>query len=153
MKDIGTILAEDRLGALRAAYDHDAMTAAEVQVVSTVVPQFRGWNEEIARTFYQRPETLAPRDRERCLIALITCSGPPVSLALHIYWGLMEGLSVAEVVQTIGLAGCYGGLPKASFGIEVSCRVLKALGELPATGDLKPPAVLSALVREFSPRL
>ena len=153
MRDISSILAPDKLAALRAAYDHDAMIAAEVEAISIVAPQLAGWNQQIGRTFFNTGGSLAPIQRERCLISIIAITGPPVSLCLHIYWGLMEGLSVRDLVDVIGLVGCYGGLPRAAFALETTSRVVAALNKVPANADLSAASVVAFLIREFAPRV
>jgi hypothetical protein len=151
MNDIRSVIDDLRLQALRRGYDHTAMVAANVRAVATVAPPLSDWNEEIARTFYATSGPLAPVSRERCLISLLTVSGLPVPLAIHLYWGLMEGLTIDEVLQIIGLSGCYSGLPRTVFGIEVMYRALVVLSTL--GDDLGPSAVVAALVREFAPAL
>jgi hypothetical protein len=151
MKDIRTLLDAERLLALRDAYDHDEMAAANVKAVATLAPQLGRWNEEIARTFYDKSGPLAPAQRERCLITLIGYTGSPMSMAIHVYWGLMEGISVDEIVQIVGLVGCYGGLPKSASGLDVAYRTLSVLDEI--DGERRSSSVVTALIREFSPRL
>jgi len=151
MKDLGAILEAERLGALRAAYDHDAMIGANVRAVARMVPRLGAWNEEIGRTFYGRSGPLAPADRERCLIALIGSTGPALPLAVHMYWALMEGVGVEEIVQIVGLAACYGGLRQLALGLEVLDRMLRLMNEMAAKSRRDPDAVLEALLRAFTP--
>lgn len=150
MQDLRTIVTEPTLRALRTAYSPEAMLAANLAAVSRVAPQLAAWNDAIAATFYGPTSPLTPRERERCLITLITTTGPGVCLAMHVYWGLMEGIGIDEMIFLVGLAGCYGGLPKATFGIDVMHRVLVALSTLPASNCYAPNDAVGAIVRAYT---
>jgi alkylhydroperoxidase/carboxymuconolactone decarboxylase family protein YurZ len=150
MRDLTAILSPDSLRLLRAAYDHDAMTAQNVRAVAALVPAFAAWNEEIGRTFYGRRGPLQPRDRERCLIGLMTASRSALPLAIHVYWGLMEGLSVEEIVEVVGLTACYSGMPGLAFGLNAVTRTFEVLAAVSSHGGGDAAAVLEALVRELS---
>jgi alkylhydroperoxidase/carboxymuconolactone decarboxylase family protein YurZ len=149
LEDLATLLKADDLARLRAAYDAQAMAAANVGAVAGAFPWLRDWNQQIATTFYGPASALAPPDRERCLIMLLTHTGPQLPLAVHMYWGLMEGLSIEEICQVVGLAGCYGGLPKCVEGLLVMKRVLNLLAASAASGALECKDVLSRLVNEL----
>lgn len=150
MQDLRTLLSEERLKALRSGYSQAAMLEADLAAVARVAPQFVAWNQAIAATFYEAQGPLKAVDRERCLIALIVTSGPAISLAMHVYWGLMEGLSIAEITQVIALAGCYGGLPRSMFGIETAHRTLRALAQIPAEGPFQSVDAVQSMLTEFS---
>ncbi|HKP64416.1 MAG TPA: carboxymuconolactone decarboxylase family protein [Polyangiales bacterium] len=126
------------------------MSAANSGALRDIYPPLQSWGEEVSATFYDRPGPLTAKDRERCIIALVTLLGATLPLAIHIYWGLMEGLSVEEICHTIGLSGCYGGLPKASHGLLVVERTLALLNRVSEAGP-NATAVLEALISEFRP--
>lgn len=150
MQDLRTIVSELTMKALRRGYSHAAMLAANVGAVRRVAPQLSAWNDSIGNTFYGPNSPLAAPDRERCLIALITNTGPGVCLAMHVYWALMEGIEVDEMVHIIGLAGCYGGLQRATFGIDVVHRTLLALSSLPSKDAYAPADAVGAIVSAYS---
>lgn len=149
MQELRTIVSEATLKAMRTAYSHDAMLAANLAAIERVAPQLSGWNQSIATTFYGPTSPLAPRERERCLIAVITNIGPGVCLAMHVYWGLMEGIDIDEMIHLVGLAGCYGGLPRATFGMEVIHRVLIALSGLSSDRGFGPASAVGAIVQAY----
>ena len=68
----------------------------------------------------------------------------------HVYWGLMEGLTVPQICQAVGLAGCYCGLPTYVDGILVIHKTLRVLKGLIAAGDCRSTTVLRTLTREFT---
>lgn len=143
----------DRLAALRAAYTPEAMSAAQAGTLTAMVPRFGPWNDGIVRTFYDPAGPMKAQDRERCLIALHLASGPPVSLAIHVYRGLMEGLTPEEMVQMVGLVACYAGLPRLTSGLEVLHRTFRALEALAAAEPRGPGAIVPGLVRALVPDL
>lgn len=147
MEDVA--ISDTELDAMRRAYDARELLDAEIAAFAKAWPTMLPWVEGIARTFYSASTVLLPVDRERCLIALLASQGASVALAIHVYWGLMEGLSWADVVQTIGLAGCYGGMHRTGDGLLVLLRlgdVLRRVSRGPTVGS---QAVMDALVAEF----
>ena len=54
---------------------------------------------------------MVPKDRERCLIAILASRDAGLNLALHIYVGLMEGLSPMDMADIIFLGDLHGGRP------------------------------------------
>ncbi len=73
----------------------------------------------------------------------------PLFLAIHIYWGLMEGLSPADIGWTQLLTGAYEGIDKYSNGVSVLSTTLTAMKSvLPATDT---PTVFNALAAAFTP--
>jgi alkylhydroperoxidase/carboxymuconolactone decarboxylase family protein YurZ len=149
MQELRTIVTDATLKAMRASYSHDAMLAANLAAIGRVAPQLSSWNRSIAATFYGPTSPLAPRERERCLIAIITNIGPGVCLAMHVYWGLMEGIDIDEMIHVVGLAGCYGGLPRATFGMEVIHHVLNALSRLNNESGYGPTSAVGAIVQAY----
>jgi len=81
------------------------------------------------------------------LIAVLTNTGPQLSLAIHVYWGLMEGLTVDEICHTAGLAASYGGVPRLALSLPVIDRVLSQLEQL--DGHLGSERVLQVLLGSF----
>jgi alkylhydroperoxidase/carboxymuconolactone decarboxylase family protein YurZ len=146
MPELREILDEVQLQQLRAAYDPAVMRAAMLEAIGRTYPPLDEWNRAIAATFYGDDGPIAPRDRERCLIALLTQSGPELSLAIHCYWGLMEGLTVPEVSHTIGLAASYAGVPRLAFGLPLLERVLTRLAAIEPTGGYGSARILRLLL-------
>ncbi len=111
-------LGDWELEKLREHYDRKRMTK---DAISTVKGLFEGgerWLRGVDREVY-RTKRMKPIDRERTLIAIFIGSGAQTALAIHTYWGLMEGLSPTDIEQTALLAGTYGGLPSYTFGMFV----------------------------------
>jgi alkylhydroperoxidase/carboxymuconolactone decarboxylase family protein YurZ len=148
MPDLRSVLTDSRLERLRAAYDPQVMRAAMLHAIVEGFPPLDAWNRAIAGTFYDDPNPLTPRDRERCLIAVLTNTGPQLSLAIHVYWGLMVGLSVEEVCHTAGLAASYAGVPRLAVALPAIQRVLELLDQL--DGDMGSQHVLQVILGSFA---
>jgi alkylhydroperoxidase/carboxymuconolactone decarboxylase family protein YurZ len=129
-------------------YDPDDLRAANARAFAETYPPLAPWAETAAAVFF-RPGALAPRERELCLVTLLSHRAPGVSLSNHIYWALMEGVTVSELCEVIGLAGCYTGLPTYSSGVLVLHRTLHTLNRLAEEPECDSRAALAALVREF----
>lgn len=100
------------------------------------------------------PTELPPRERERVIIALLTAN--PISsmfLAIHLYWGLMEGLSPVEMAWVQLLTGTYAGIDKYSNGVSVLAQTLSAMAALNAAAPTKTSSqdVFNALAATFTP--
>jgi alkylhydroperoxidase/carboxymuconolactone decarboxylase family protein YurZ len=149
MSTIPDIPSQPALGSLRQAYDPKAMSAANVVALSAAFPALKAWAEATSATFFEDPGALAPKDRERCIVTLLAYDGPGMSLAVHVYWGLMEGLSPLEVCQAVSLAGCYGGLPSCARGLLVTQRVMLLLSRCVEAGTCTPHQILDAIIREY----
>lgn len=150
MGDIRTILSDAHLGALRQGYDRASMTSAMVTAIEGRYPPLAAWNREIERLFYREDSPLAPRDRERCLIALLAQSGPPLSLAVHLYWGLMEGMCADEICHTLTLTACYGGVPRLAEAFPALERVLAVVEASAAAGVVDAGSLLTRILNDFT---
>jgi alkylhydroperoxidase/carboxymuconolactone decarboxylase family protein YurZ len=149
MDDLRGLLSDEKLRALREGYDARATGTATSSPFAEVYPPLHLWVSQTAATFFGPESTLVPRDRERCVIALLAASGVTMSLAIHIYWGLMEGLSVDEICQTIALSGVYGGVQRVAEGFLVLQRALECLSSAVDLGSVGSQVVLTAIVAAF----
>ncbi|MDH5673322.1 MAG: carboxymuconolactone decarboxylase family protein [Myxococcales bacterium] len=136
----------EHLATLRGGYDEAAFTAANRDAMAGLFPALAAYGRGVSESFFEEPSGLPACERERCLIAVLTAIGVPTSLAVHIYWGLMAGLSVQEVCQVISLSGCYSGLARTSQGLLVLRQTLEHLRTLAEGGIVEADQVLAALV-------
>lgn len=150
MQDLRTILDSSQLAALREAYDPNAMRAAMLKTIVEPYPPLGPWNESIAATFYAESSPLRAIDRERCLLAILSTQSVPVSLAIHVYWGLMEGIAVEEICHIQTLAACYAGVPALSRSLPTTHETLRVLARISGTEQRGSLDVLKVLVAELS---
>jgi alkylhydroperoxidase/carboxymuconolactone decarboxylase family protein YurZ len=148
MQALSEILTAAELQTLRAAYDPDAVLALKVRVTSASFPAHAPWAEAIRDTFYGE-HGLTPPQRELSIITLLAYRGPVLPFATHVYTGLMEGLSVAEICGAIGLAGCYAGLTTYTESMAVVRKTLDVLKRM-ASQDAGAEAVLMAIAAAFA---
>jgi alkylhydroperoxidase/carboxymuconolactone decarboxylase family protein YurZ len=139
MGEIDTVLQPGQLEMLRASYrDEDA-----IQILSSGIPGLDERTAEyisaIRRAFYQS-SPMDPKDRERCLIAVLASRDAGLNLAIHIYVGLMEGLSPQEIADIIFLGGVYTGVDHISDGLAAEKRTLTVLAQIAA-----PPRLCTVL--------
>lgn len=137
--DLRQILSPSDIELLQSGYNSAQMNGAAAGAVQRYDPGAGGegvtdWASWIVARVYEGPDAPDPAgprmarvDRERCLIAVNAVAGKAMPLAVHAYWGLMEGLSVGQVVQTLDLAGIYGGIDAFTDGGAVLKRTFETL--------------------------
>ena len=150
MSETHELLSDEALATLRAGYDAELMLRMATTALTAVDPEARDLLRFVDERLY-RTARMAPIDRERCIITLQVAQGHAMPLAMHVYWGLMEGLSVDEVRQIVLLAGTYGGLPTFTAGTFVLKATLALLATHAAEGGdtAHSAAVASALLKRF----
>ena len=90
-------------------------------------------------------------DRERCLIAILAGRGADLNFAIHVYMGLMHGLTPEEIANVLFLVGVYTGVDNFAQGLKAEVTVLETLATVAADGaSLGAAAVLAALQRAFT---
>jgi hypothetical protein len=130
MGKIDTVLSSEQLDWLRRDYRNADM----VQLLSSGIPglddRTAGYIASIRKAFYDASDDImSAEERERCLIAVLASRDAGLNLALHIYCGLMEGLSPQEIADVIFLGGIYTGVDRISDGLATEMRTLAVLAE------------------------
>jgi ubiquinone/menaquinone biosynthesis C-methylase UbiE/uncharacterized protein YbaR (Trm112 family)/alkylhydroperoxidase/carboxymuconolactone decarboxylase family protein YurZ len=134
-QDVTKLLSDEVLAALRAAY----VDAQMVQALSAPMPaQYPGSEalvEAIQAEFYGEGKTLPTTrmsnlERERVLIALLASRGGKLTLAIHLYAGLMAGASPSDLASILLLAGVYTGIDRLAEGLAVQRDTFTLLAEL-----------------------
>ena len=143
------ILGAKRLARLRRCYSRDAMLDGASHALAGRYPGAAAIWEALRDGFYwPGEERLPPVDRERCIISLLAQQRANGELAIHFYWGLMEGLEVEEMADILVLAGHYAGISLYSNAIALLEQVLCVMRDLPAEDDaLGSLAVVGALAK------
>ena len=146
--DVTMILGEEQIDALRGAYDADAMNAAARAATALPWPPAAPFADFLIGRFYTG-EAWPPARRELVLIAIGAANlvGNGRTLAVHLYWGLMEGLGVGEIADTLLLVGAYAGIDRYSAAMRVFRALLEQVLR-PASsegGDATSSGVMRAL--------
>ena len=144
------LIGADAIERLRDAYD-DAEVARLLEVLTpSSYPGAEKIFSSIVNTYYRGldldpdDEDLTPADRQRCVVALQAGRGEELPLSIHLYIGLMEGISPSQLAHIILLAGVYNGVPVAFKGIDVLKRTLASLAALAA--DVQPNSDVPAML-------
>ncbi len=136
------------LDALRQGYKREVMIQTARDTLSQIYPPGAGYIGAIMDSLYTG-EPISPMDRERCIISLLATAQGQMPLAVHIYWGMMAGLSLDEVAHTFLLTGAYCGVDKYTTGLLTLQKVIGALKELSAKGDVESQTVLGRFIEIF----
>ena len=156
MDTISSTLSDVQLAALREAYRREQMTDILSHGMPSSYEPTSAYIDAIRAEFYDRTQKMDPKDRERCLIAVLVARDAGLNLALHIYNGLMVGLTPDEIADVIFLGGIYTGVDRISEGFFAATRVLTLLALLAgnqSSSNCTVANVVGALVNEFRPPL
>jgi alkylhydroperoxidase/carboxymuconolactone decarboxylase family protein YurZ len=162
---VDQILTSQELTALRDAYHTNASEVQEIlRGTLPEVYRFSGrYVQAIYDAFYnglvddnaQPPaprEALSVQDRERCIVALLASQGGGLTLALHAYIALMEGVEPGEIANIILLAGIYTGVNRFAIGLLQAKSVLVLLArQVRASKPVNPMALWATIAEAFRP--
>ncbi len=160
MDAMETVLPAPKLAKLRAAYKRGQITVLLKATLPRLYAHSKGYVDAIAAAFYddlpedgcapENRQTLTIQDRERCLIALLASRRQDFDLAVHVYVGLMEGITPGEIANIMLLAGMYTGIDSFARGIYTAIGAAKVLAALvDAGGAIDAPAVGDKLRATF----
>jgi hypothetical protein len=136
------LLTREQRRKLREQYNRDDANKALSATLTAMYAATTEYIDAIGEAFYEPPTThdvVAPDNRERCLIALLTARGAGLTLAVHIYLALMEGykfdrdaggrdeITPAEVASIIFLSGVYTGSDNLMKGLSTLMKTLQTL--------------------------
>jgi alkylhydroperoxidase/carboxymuconolactone decarboxylase family protein YurZ len=149
---VSTILSPDSLSKLRNAYDREELENLFVQTLGERYRRTVEYVEQVHHLFHWKNPSdkrttrsrLSEEDRERCTIALLAAKGEVQNLGVHVYMGLMVGISPEEIADVIFLAGIYSGVPAVTDGLQVEIDVLETLEKLVNPPKTEEPATNGA---------
>lgn len=164
------ILTDDEIAALRSGYDPAVLNAGtRAALVDASYPEAAGLVDPLLKLFYpeKRPRnaffdkkvraaaararpTPAPlaldnATREIVLLTILSRKGNAKFLGIHVYWGLMEGLSVEAMVNVLLLSSYYEGIEVWSWGSGALTGILKVLKAQVATGKVDTMSAIGAI--------
>ena len=165
--DVSSLITRAQIRALYCDYDRDKLNDALKYKLTTMYAAIADYLEAIGDCFYTNivpRDVVSPQNRERILIALLASRGGRLTLAMHIYMGLMEGfdeelsdgqvtfddeLSPEEIANIIFLVGIYTGSDNMALGLDTLIRTLTKLAKVAASDNRTEVAVLKGLSEEF----
>ena len=143
--DLLTLLSDENLEKLRTAYRDGYGRDLLMAFAARQVPysKAKAWSAFVGDTIYNRPKdenlkpideatvvrsSLTPAQRETVVLSVMaTTQRDPFAMAGHIYWALMEEMSVAEVADVFMTVGTYAGLDNFRFTSNLLKDVLTML--------------------------
>jgi hypothetical protein len=120
-----TLLGDEELLKLRQGFKEQDLLDSTRAGIGRKLPDSAGFIDTLEAQFYQRASNQTPeqyrefaRQRESQLITLflVYSRGQGFFLSIHVYWGLMMGLSPTEVTRQLLLVGMYGGIQVLNAG-------------------------------------
>lgn len=148
------LLTDAELTALRAGYDRKRMVEDVRTTLEVAWPDATPLVESVLVGFYLPQKggkwRMPPATRERVVLSLLANgAGQPFDVAAHVYWALMEKLSVQEVLDTILLTASYGGVARYTDNFKLTAFVLGLLKGLVAEGVTDCSAVMARISASF----
>lgn len=157
------ILTADEVQALVTGYAENRAALsnfAKAQASSDMYPAGAAMMNALVDYFYVQgsppvapPTLLSGKDRERSIISILASHSVSLQLAIHFYWGIGEGLTVAELAEHLALVGGYAGMDCYTGGLGALRTTLHALKGLFQSGirPIDPIAALDAIQNAFGP--
>jgi alkylhydroperoxidase/carboxymuconolactone decarboxylase family protein YurZ len=148
-QDVRQLLSPEELATLRRNFSGALLYREACRRTVGPYPAAAGPLEALMAAFYERGALLEPCQREQILSALLAVQGTCGEVAIHAYWGLMEGMTPEQLAATFLLVGIYAGVPKYRNAIHVLdevCHTLKRMAARDETADT------TSVLREFGAR-
>lgn len=155
-KDVTEILTAEELEALRADYDPKLLSDVATKALVDKFPASGLWVNTIQKILFKDPENggkplldLGGRERELCLITLMSAQHLGLELGIHVYWGMMEGLEPGQIAALMTLVGVYAGLSRFEAALSVMTKTMKALDGAAESGETEVLQVVNRLLEAF----
>lgn len=166
-EDITEILSEAQLDKLRASFKESTMSSIATSILIAEYPESERYVNAIHDSLFGAgPDGTEPplaglshKERETSLIVLMAAQRTTFELAIHIYWGMMNGLTQDEVAGLLMLCGVYAGIGAQTTGLQTMRQTLTGLKQAvikaeqnPPEGDVDPLSVapvLGSILAEF----
>ena len=140
-----SMLSDENLALLRLGFDGQVAYAMALGSLSAPVPGAAPWVEASGAYFFKDAAHMSAQRRELCVLSVLTSLRAPDQLAIHVYWGLMVGLSVTQVGDAIFLGADYAGIACFDTGLKVAKAALSNLETQASAAAPKIDAQLAAL--------
>lgn len=145
-------MSEAQIAAIRTGYSRAAVYESTAASLNGRFPPGTPYVNAILEMFY-KPEgaRMEPGHRERVLIALLAAQAAgSIDIAIHIYWGIAEGLPLDEVLDVLALTGMYGGIDRYADNLGVFANATAVLALAADLGKTDVGSVMAALGAAFS---
>ncbi|HEX8700936.1 MAG TPA: carboxymuconolactone decarboxylase family protein [Myxococcaceae bacterium] len=145
-----TILSEENLLQLRKSFSASDFAVAPKVLLGGMYEPAQTWIGPFVDRFFTQNPVLTPDRREQIIIsALLAAQASSAYMSVHFYAGLMEGLDVAQIAETLLLAGQYSGVPRLTQAMTALQQTLVLLQQSASNGALTTQAVVKVLLDAF----
>ena len=146
-EDITEILTEAQLDRLRGSFSESTMSNVATSILISEYPESERYVTAIHDSLFGAgPDGTEPplaglshKERETSLIVLMAAQRTSFELAIHIYWGMMNGLTQDEVAGLLMLCGVYAGIGAQTTGLQVMRQTLSGLRTAVLNAEENPP--------------
>jgi len=146
------VLSPHDLKVLRDNFNEEQMVAGGIAAVVGPYAPAGLWAKALVEGFLGKNPLLPPDRRELVIIGVATSKGlPALFQAIHIYWGLMEGLSANEIAATMLLSGEYSGIDRYTASIGMMMVTVTTLKKCVAEGTVGTNQIVGRLRGAFAP--
>lgn len=154
--DVTRILLPGEIEALRQGYDAQLMSDLATRALVEKFPASGLWVHTIQKILFKDDDNggkplldLPARERELCLLSLMSAQHLGMELGVHVYWGIMEGLEPKEIAALMTLVGVYAGLSKFEAALSVMMKAVEAMHAAAQSGDTDVLGVINKLLVAF----
>ncbi len=155
-KDVTHMISAEEISALRRGSDAELMSNVATKALVDKFPASGLWVRTIQKILFQdeanggRPLLdLKARERELCLVTLMSAQSLGLELGVHVYWGIMEGLEPSEIAALMTLVGVYAGLSRFEASLTVMTKTVHAMHDAAAAGETDVLEVINRLLEAF----
>lgn len=155
-KDVTEVLRPEEIEALRRGYDAQLMSDLATKALVSKFPASGLWVHTIQKILFKDEANggkplldLRARERELCLITLMSAQHLGMELGVHVYWGIMEGLEPREIAALMTLVGVYAGLSRFEAALTVMTQTVQAMHTAAAAGRTDVLDVINELLKAF----
>lgn len=140
-----SMLSDENLALLKLGFDNAVAYKMALNSLAGPVPGAAPWVTSAGSYFFKNEEHMSPQRRELCIISMTTAMRMPDQLAIHVYWGLMVGLSVEQIGNALFLAGDYGGIACFQTALKATSATLVSLQRQATAASASVDAALTSL--------
>ncbi|MFD5755954.1 carboxymuconolactone decarboxylase family protein [Streptomyces sp. NPDC127044] len=96
------------------------------ELFGDIAPALAGYSEDVLFGQAWKSPELSPRDRSLVTVAGLIAGGSSEQLTFHLPLALQNGVTEAELIETITHMAFYAGWPKAMSALTVAREVFRA---------------------------
>lgn len=151
MPTLESLITNDQISLLKQGYDDALIYQLAIDSLAGPFPEAESWLNGSGGYFFGTDKNMGPSHRELCALSILTSMRASEELVIHVYWGLMVGLSVNQIADAIFLGGHFSGVAAYNGALKVAKVALANLAAQAEAGRADPKNLLS--VRKVVPAL